>query len=66
MQIPTPDEIAAAAEAKGLSIAAMCRRADLEPSAFHRWKSGRNVTVETIQRMLDAIAREPVPGPGAV
>lgn len=61
MEIPTPEQIEAAARAKGLSIAAMCRRADLDPSAFQRWKAGRNApTVATVQRMLDAIEREPM------
>lgn len=59
MDMPTPDQIEAAAFAKGLSIAAMCRRADLDPSAFHRWRSGKNLpSIGTVQKMIDAIERE--------
>lgn len=68
MKIPTPDEIEAAATAKGLSIAAMCRRADVDASAFHRWRAARNIpNGATLQRMIDAIeaapAKKKVPNP---
>lgn len=60
MQIPTPAKIERAAAAKGLSIAAMCRRADIDATAFHRWKAGDgSPNIATVQKMLDAIARAP-------
>ena len=66
MHIPTPDEIEAAANAKGLSIAALCRRADVDASAFHRWRAGKNVpNLATVKSMLDAIAAAPEPVPEA-
>jgi predicted transcriptional regulator len=56
MNIPTPEQIAAAAKDKGLSIAAMCRRADIDATAFYRWQKGTHVpNVATVQKMLDAI-----------
>ena len=35
--LPTPDEVKAAAKAVRLSILEMCRRAKIDPSTFHRW-----------------------------
>ena len=62
MQLPTPDEIAAAAKAKGLTIAAMCRRADVDATAFHRWRAGHGApNLATVQKMIDAIEHEPTP-----
>jgi DNA-binding transcriptional regulator YiaG len=62
LKIPEPKEIEAAAKAKGLSIAALCRRADIDPSTFNRWAAGRGVpSVRSVQRMIDAIEREPKP-----
>lgn len=62
MDIPTPDEIEAKASAKGLTIAAMCRRADVDATAFHRWRAGKNEpNVATLRKMIDAIEREPAP-----
>ena len=61
MQLPTPNDIEQAARAKGLSIAAMCRRADVDATAFHRWRAGDGApNMATVQKMLDAIQREPV------
>lgn len=62
IQMPTPETILKAAEAKGLTLASLCRRADLDTATFYRWKSGKGTpTLGTIQKMLDAIERE-VPG----
>lgn len=56
MKMPTPEEIEKAAKAKGLSIARMCRLADIDATAFHRWKADQNSpNVATVQKMLDAI-----------
>lgn len=60
MEIPTPDQIEAAAKSKGLSIAALCRRADVDGTAFHRWRAKKNVpNLATVQRLLDAIEQAP-------
>lgn len=60
MQLPTPAEIEAAADAKGLTIAALCRRADIDAATFRRWKAGDGTpTMATVQKMLDAITAEP-------
>jgi predicted transcriptional regulator len=61
MEMPTPDQIAEAALEKGLSIGALCRRADVDAAIFYRWKAGRSSpTMRTIQKMLDAINDAPV------
>lgn len=60
IQLPTPDEIEVAATARGLTVAAMCRRADIDQATFSRWKRGDRIpSVRIIQRMIDAIEREP-------
>jgi transcriptional regulator with XRE-family HTH domain len=55
MRVPTPDDIEAAALAKGLSIGALCRLAGLDASAFWRYRKGRQITVQTLQRMVAAV-----------
>lgn len=61
IQMPTPEAILEAAQAKGLTLASLCRRADMDTATFYRWKAGRGTpTLGTIQRMLDAIDREGV------
>lgn len=55
--MPTPQWVRDAAEAKGLTLAALCRRADLDTATFYRWESGKGTpTLGTIQRLLDALA----------
>lgn len=59
--IPTPKQVEDAAERRSLTIAQMCRRADIDPQTFHRWKAGKGMpTLASIQRMKDAIEREPI------
>lgn len=57
--LPTPFEIERLALERGLSIAAMCRRADLDPSIFFRWKAGNDITLGSISRLLDALNDHP-------
>jgi predicted transcriptional regulator len=60
IKLPTPDWIRDQATARGLSIPALCRRADMHPESFYRWNAGLGTpTLATVQKMLDAIAREP-------
>ena len=60
MNIPSPDDIKAAAKAKGLSIAAVCRRANLDATAFYRWQKQINTpNLATVQKMIDAIDSAP-------
>jgi len=62
MNIPLPSEIKAAALGRGLSIGAMCRRADVDPALFYRWQNGSaSPTLATVQKMLDAIEGAPIP-----
>jgi predicted transcriptional regulator len=57
--LPTPDSIREAAKKKGLTIAALCRRADMDTATFYRWEYGRgSPTLGTIKRLLDAIEQE--------
>lgn len=61
IQIPTPEQIRAAAKSKGLTVAALCRRADMDTATFYRWEAGTGTpTLGTVQRLLDAIEREPL------
>jgi len=60
--MPTPDHIEDAAKAKGLSIASVCRRADIDPTAFQHWKAGKRMpNLGTVQKMIDAIEAAPCP-----
>ena len=60
INMPTPEWIKEAARTKGLTIAALCRRADMDTATYYRWANGDgSPTLGTIQKMLDAIAREP-------
>ena len=62
MKIPTADDIRDAAKAKGLSIAAMCRRADSDSTAFYHYASGKGApNIATLQKWLDVIAATPDP-----
>jgi hypothetical protein len=58
LSIPSPDEVEKAAKACDLSIVQLCRKADIDASAFHRWRAGFSITTATLQKMLDAIERE--------
>jgi predicted transcriptional regulator len=59
IHLPTWGEIEAACDAAGLTVAAMCRRADIDQAAFSRWKGGKGTpSLRTIQKMVDAIKRE--------
>jgi hypothetical protein len=60
--MPTPADIEAAAAVRGLSIAAVCRRADIDQTAFQRWKAGKSMpSLRIIQKMVDAIEAVPIP-----
>ena len=67
IKLPTPNEIEEAAEARGLSVAAMCRRADIDQATFSRWKKGYRIpSIRIIRKMMDAIEREPLREEGSV
>lgn len=55
----TPREVREMAARKGLTVAALCRKAGLPSSAWHRWNKGAATTVVTVQKMLDAISATP-------
>ena len=60
MNIPTPQQIVEAAEAKGLSMAAVCRRADIDATAFYRWQKGTpKPNLMTVQKRVAAIDSAP-------
>lgn len=51
----TPDEILQRARDAGLSMAEVCRRAQIAPSTWTRWKSGQTrPTLEVYKRLKDA------------
>jgi predicted transcriptional regulator len=59
LHVPTVSEIRAAAKERGLSIAALCRRADINQSAFYRWEKGKPMSYLVIQKLIDTIAAAP-------
>jgi len=60
--MPTPAAIEDAARARRISIASVCRRADIDPTAFQKWKAGKgSPNLSTIQKMIDAIEAVPLP-----
>jgi transcriptional regulator with XRE-family HTH domain len=47
------------AKAKRLSIAEVCRRANVAPSTFARWKSGDSLpTIRVLRKIEDVIAND--------
>lgn len=59
LSVPTPDEIEAAAQRIGLSIAALCRKADVAAEIFYRWRSGPgSITTRNLERLLEALRHE--------
>ncbi len=58
-QMPTAEQIARLAKERGLSIAALCRRADIDSATFYRWKKGKLPSGRIIQKMIDVIAATP-------
>jgi transcriptional regulator with XRE-family HTH domain len=60
MQTMTPEQIEAAAEIAGLSMAEVCRRAGIAQSTFGRWKNGRTEpTLDVYRRLCAAVAPQP-------
>lgn len=54
-ELPTPSQIEARAELAGLTIPEVCRKAEIAPSTFWRWKMGKtSPTLGMCQRLLDA------------
>lgn len=59
VELPKPADIETRAQAAGLSIADVCKRADIALSTFYRWKAGKTAPTLTIcQRLLDATKKE--------
>jgi hypothetical protein len=56
--IPTPDEVKAAAKAVRLSIVEMCKRAGIHPGTFHRWAKNPNkhgLSTVALQKMINVV-----------
>ena len=53
----TPTAIEAAARARGITIAEVCRRAGVSPSTFTRWKGGKTEPTLGVYRRLQAAAK---------
>lgn len=52
----TADALESLAQKAGLSMAEVCRRAQVATSTFFRWKGGKSgLTMESYVRLLDAI-----------
>ena len=48
---PDAGEIAMLAKAGGLTIPQLCRRAEIAPSTFYRWRKGSEMTVSNARRL---------------
>ena len=59
LAIPTVAEVRARAAARGLSINELCRRARKHPDLFRRWQRGKNISVDTVQAILDVLNQTP-------
>jgi transcriptional regulator with XRE-family HTH domain len=56
----TFEEIEAQRQAAGISIAQLCRRADVSPTTYWRRKNGRNGASEkTLTKLWDVVRRLP-------
>lgn len=53
----TPSEMESMARERRLSIAQICREANVNQSTFQRWKQGSSPTIGTYCDLLDAIDR---------
>ena len=59
--MPSPADIEAAAKARHISIAAVCRQANIDQTAFRRWKAGKGMpSLRIIQKMVDVIEGTPI------
>lgn len=53
--LPTPESIEARAKAAGITMAAVCRAADMPYTTFWRWKNASvSPSLGVVQRLLDA------------
>ena len=59
--LPTPRDIERLAFEAEISVAELCRRADVSVSIFTRWKqaTGYSPRLSTIQKLLDAAKHPP-------
>lgn len=54
-ELLTPEQIEARAEAAGLSMAEVFRRAEVAPSTFTRWKANKTEpTIRVYRRLINA------------
>lgn len=54
-KIPTPADFEDACAESGISVAKLCRMADIERSTFTKWKAGGGATLNTIEKLLAAL-----------
>lgn len=52
-----PEAIEARAAKAGLTMAAICRRADVANSTWTRWKQGKGVSLAVYYRILSAVEK---------
>jgi predicted transcriptional regulator len=64
LSIPTPDDIEKAAGRLGISVASLCRKADVAAELFYRWRKGGAITTATLSRLLGAIRQAEMSGEG--
>lgn len=50
--LPTPQDLEIMAVRAGISMTEACRRADVSPAVFHRWKRGKNPGLEHIRQIM--------------
>lgn len=62
LTMPTADAIVAAAKARGMSISALCRAANIDQNAIYKWRSAGVIpSGRIIQKMLNVLNEGDVP-----
>lgn len=55
IQLPTPEDIENACRERGISVAALCRKAGVNQSIFVKWKAGKTITLESARKLVGAL-----------
>lgn len=53
--LPTPQDLEIMAVRAGISMTEACKRANVSPAVFHRWKRGKNPGLEHIRAVIAAL-----------
>lgn len=59
IELLSSDEIVRRAKERGLSIAQVCRLANINQATFQRWKNGAKPQIDTYNRVIAVIEMKP-------